>query len=183
MDVKKWAPWNWLKKEEKAAGKTVPSYRNVAKERGYELTSPVHQFHREIDRLFEQAFRGFGLDLPVSRNLGNGFLKPQLDLSATEGEYAISVEIPGIEEKDVTLEIVNDTLTIRGTKKQKTEERDKNDYRIERTYSSFQRILSLPEDVDQSAVKATFKKGVLTVTMPRKALPKSAVRQIEVQSA
>lgn len=180
--MKKWIPWNWFKKEEEAAGKTVPIHRDAADGHHFALTNPMQQFHREIDRLFDQAFRGFGQDRPLPRSLGNGFLKPQLDLSATDKAYAISVEIPGVEEEDVTLEIVNDTLTIRGEKKQETEERDKNYYRMERSYGSFQRILSLPEDVDQSGVNATFKKGVLTVTMPRKALPKSAIRRIEVQS-
>ena len=85
--------------------------------------------------------------------------------------------------KDVRLEIVNDTLTIQGEKKQENEEKGKNYYRMERSYGSFQRMLSLPEDADQNDVTATFKKGVLTVTMPRKALPKADVKQIEVKSA
>lgn len=85
--------------------------------------------------------------------------------------------------KDVRLEVANDTLTIRGEKKQETEEKKKDFYRMERSYGAFQRVLSLPEDADQDNIRATFKKGVLTVTMPRKALPESAVEQIEVKSA
>ncbi len=92
------------------------------------------------------------------------------------------MEIPGVDEKDVRLEIVNDTLTIQGEKKQENEEKGKNYYRMERSYGSFQRMLSLPEDADQNEVTATFKKGVLTVTMLRKALPKADVKQIEVKS-
>jgi HSP20 family protein len=95
----------------------------------------------------------------------------------------VTLEIPGVDEKDVRLEIVNDTLTIQGEKKQANEEKGKNYYRMERSYGSFQRMLSLPEDADQNDVTATFKKGVLTVTMPRKALPKADVKQIEVKSA
>ncbi len=74
-------------------------------------------------------------------------------------------------------------MTIRGEKKQEKEEKDKNYYRMERSYGSFQRVLSLPEDADQEGVAATFKNDVLTVTMPRKAAPQAHVRQIEIQSA
>ena len=110
-------------------------------------------------------------------------LKPTLDLSATDKEYTIAVEIPGVDEKDVKLEIANDILTIRGEKKHEKEEKDKNFYRVERSYGSFQRVLSLPEDADQEAVKATFKRGVLTISMPRKAMPQTDVRKIEIKNA
>ena len=65
----------------------------------------------------------------------------------------------------------------------KKEEEEKNYYRMERSYGAFQRVLSLPEDADQDGIEATFKKGVLTVTLPKKSIPKSGVRQIEVKSA
>jgi HSP20 family protein len=110
-------------------------------------------------------------------------IKPTLDLGATDKAYTIAVEVPGVDEKDVTVEIANDTLTIRGEKKQEKEEKDRNYYRMERSYGSFQRVLSLPEDADQDGVSATFKNGVLRVTMPRKAAPQAQVRQIEIQSA
>jgi HSP20 family protein len=187
MDIKKWVPWNWFNKEEEDAGKTVPvKHRGVHEQSGM-LTSPLQQFHREIDRLFDEAFRGFGLapfgsDRQVLPHLGEGMIKPTLDLGANDKEYTITVEIPGVDEKDVKLEIVNDTLAIRGEKKQETEEKEKNYYRMERSYGSFQRMLSLPEDADQDGVKAIFKNGVLTVTLPRKAVPKSHVKHIEVKS-
>ncbi|MBW2088490.1 MAG: Hsp20/alpha crystallin family protein [Deltaproteobacteria bacterium] len=188
MDIKKWVPWNWFKKEEEDVGKMVPVKRESAKEQSGALVHPLEQFHQEIDRIFDQVFRGFGLspfgfDQPLFPRLADGMLKPTLDLGASDKEYTITVEVPGVDEKDVRLEIVNDTLTIRGEKKQEKEEKEKNYYRMERSYGSFQRMLSLPEDADQDGVKATFKKGVLTVTLPRKALPKSNVKQIEVKSA
>ena len=110
-------------------------------------------------------------------------LKPTLDLGATDNEYTITVEIPGVNEKDVKLEIVNDTLTIQGEKKYEDEDKGINYYRLERSYGSFQRTLSLPEDVDQNSVSATFNKGVLTIKMSRIAPPKANVRQIEVKAA
>jgi len=188
MDIKKWVPWNWFKKEEEDAGEMVPVKRENAKEQGGMPAHPLQQFHHEIDRLFDQTFRGFGLspfgfDQPLFPRLAAGILKPTLDLGVTDKEYTITVEIPGVDEKGVKLEIINDTLTISGEKKQEKEEEEKSYYRMERSYGSFQRMLSLPEDADQDKVNATFKRGVLTVTMPRKALPKSDVKQIEVKSA
>ncbi|WP_372680730.1 Hsp20/alpha crystallin family protein [Desulfosarcina sp.] len=188
MDMKKWVPWNWFKKEEEDAGKTVPVKREGAQEQGGALVNPLQQFHQEIDRIFDQAFRNFGLtpfgfDRPLLPHLSEGMLKPTLDLGATDKEYTITVEIPGVDEKDVRLEIVNDTLTIRGEKKHEKEETEKNFYRMERSYGAFQRMLSLPEDADQAGIAATFKHGVLTITMPRMAAQQANVRQIEVKSA
>jgi HSP20 family protein len=188
MSVKKWIPWNWFKNEEESVGMSVPVQRATRQERGHVLRNPMEQFHHEVDRLFDQAFRGFGLtpfafDRSLLPRMTDGMLKPTLDLSATDKDYTITMEIPGVDEKDVRLEIVNDTLTIQGEKKQGNEEKGKNYYRMERSYGSFQRTLSLPEDADQNGVTATFKRGILTVTMPRKALPNSDVKQIEVKRA
>ena len=187
MDLKKWVPWNWFKKEEEDTGKTVPVRREDSHGQSGLLTSPIQQFHHEIDRLFDQMFHGFGL-APFgserrSPRLSGSILKPTLDLSASDKEYTVTVEIPGVDQKDVKLEIVNDTLTIHGEKKQEKEEKEKNYYRMERSFGAFQRVLSLPEDADQDGIEATFKKGVLTVTLPKKSMPKSGVRQIEVKSA
>ncbi len=187
MDIKKLVPWNWFKKEEEDADKTLPIKRKGAQEQGGGFASPLQQFHQEIDRLFEQAFRGFGMipfgfERPLTPRPADGMLKPILDVSASTKDYTVTVEIPGVDEKDVKLEVVNDTLTIRGEKKQETEETDENYYRMERSYGSFQRVLSLPEDVDQEGIKATFKKGVLKVRLPRKALPTSDVKLIEIRS-
>jgi len=128
MNIKKWVPWNWFKKEEEDAGKMVPVKRENVKEQGGVPAHPLQQFHHEIDRLFDQAFRGFGLspfgfDQPLFPRLADGTLKPTLDLGATDKEYTITVEIPGVDEKDVKLEIINDTLTISGEKKQERRRR------------------------------------------------------------
>lgn len=187
MDIKQFAPWNWFKKEEEEGGSTVPVLRADVPQAFTEsgMLNPIVQLHREMDRLFDNAFRG---SLSPMRSdfftplTASGLLKPQVDIGATDKEYSITVEVPGVDEKDVKVEIANNTLTIRGEKKQEKEEKDNNYYRIERSYGSFQRVLSLPEDAYQDGVKASFKKGVLTITMPRKALPKAEVKQIEIKS-
>lgn len=187
MDIKKLAPWNWFKKEEEQNGASVPIQRSNAGNQypQGEVGNPIVQLHREIDGLFENAFRGLGL-APFRSDIFNGLtteglLKPQVDIGATDKEYSIAVEVPGVSEKDVKVEISGNIMTIRGEKKQEKEEKDKNYYRVERSYGSFQRVLSLPDDANQDDVKATFNKGILTVTMSRKALPKPDVKQIEIK--
>ncbi|MCL7489273.1 MAG: Hsp20/alpha crystallin family protein [Desulfobulbaceae bacterium] len=190
MDIKKFAPWNWFKKEEEEAGARVPVVQKTDTQPVYTeggVLNPIVQLHREVDRIFEDAFRGSGI-APFKTDIfpsmtAAGLLKPQVDIGATEKEYSITVEVPGVDEKDVKVEITNNTMTIRGEKKQEKEEKDKNYYRVERSYGSFQRVLSLPEDADQENVKATFKKGVLTIKMPKKQLPKPDVKQIEIKSS
>ena len=189
MDIKKLAPWNWFKKEEEEAGSTVPMQRADAQLQHLEggMANPILQLHREMDRLFDNAFRGFGLTPFKSGGLftpltTSGLLKPQVDIGASAQEYTIAIEVPGVDEKDVKVEVCNNTLTIKGEKKQDKEEKEKNFYRIERCYGSFQRVLSLPEDANKENIKASFKNGVLTVTMPRTALPKTEIKKIEIKS-
>jgi HSP20 family protein len=188
MSMKKWIPWNWFKKEEEDTGHPVSVQRSSADDQLPDFSGSLARFHQDIDRLFEQAFRGFdlspfGFNRSLWPRMTDGTLRPTLDLGATDKEYSVSVEVPGVDEKDVKVEIANDTLTIRGEKKQEKEEKDKDYYRMERSYGSFQRVLSLPEDADQEGVSATFKNGVLTVTMPRKAASQANVRRIEIQNA
>jgi HSP20 family protein len=189
MDFKKLAPWNWFKKEEEGAGADVPVKRTHSPARYPDTMSrhPVLQLHQEMDRLFDKVFRGFGLS-PLSSEVftpleESGLLKPQVDVGATEKEYSITVEVPGVNEKDIKVEITNNTMTIKGEKRQEKEAKDKGYYRMERSYGSFQRVLSLPEDADHANIQATFKNGVLTVIMPRRALSSSHIKQIEIKDA
>ncbi len=186
MDIKKLAPWNWFRKEqeEDAQVQTLPE---KLKDTHSPYEHPVLKLHSEIDRLFERAFQGSGFPsfrmgphaFPV---LAKEWLKPSLDLAATEKEYTISLELPGVESNEVRLEIINDTLKISGEKRQEKEEKEKDFYRLERSYGSFQRILSLPEDADQDNVNAVFRNGVMTITIPRKSAPEAQARQIEIKT-
>ncbi|MBU0680312.1 MAG: Hsp20/alpha crystallin family protein [Proteobacteria bacterium] len=190
MDFKKMVPWNWLVDEEGSEGKTIPIQHSDQLVPGGGQLQPFQQLQNEMDRLFNTFFRGFS---PPFAGLGNipslrfpgmpeGLLKPTVDISAGDKEYSISVEVPGVDDKDVKIEVVNNNLIISGEKKQEKEEKDKNFYRVERCYGSFRRVLSLPEDADQDTIKANFKKGVLNLTIPRKALPASAVKKIKIEN-
>ena len=188
MNIKKLAPWNWFKKEQEDAGKSVPVHNPTVNETILGSDHPLVSFHREFDRFFNTMLHGFGMPpMGLSRAgwpaLAHDILKPTLDIASTENAYTVSVEVPGVEENDVKLELSNGTLIIRGEKKQAKESKGKDFYCIERSYGAFRRVLSLPEDVDHDHIQAVFKNGVLTITMPRKALPKSKVKRIEVRKA
>lgn len=185
-EEKKSTSWNWFKKEEESDN-NVPVQRQKTKKEQQEFAGPLQDFHREINRLFDQTFRNFGfssfdINRPFLPSVGN-MLRPMTDLSANDKEYTVTVEVPGAEKDDIKIEVANNIMTIRGEKKQKKEEKEKDYYRQERFYGSFQRVFSLPKDADQTDIKATFKQGVLTVTMPRKKMPKSDVKKIEIHSS
>lgn len=187
MELKKLAPWNWFTKEEEIERAVPVRHQNKG---GYYPDwgfDPALPWPRDVDRLFEHFVRGFGgpgLGRMLPSNFAEaGFLKPKVDLSAAEKEYLLTVEIPGVTQEDVKIDISDNTLTIKGEKKQEKEEKDKNYYRLERSYGSFQRVLSLPEDVDQEGITATFSSGVLKITMPRKAGAPKESRQITINTA
>ncbi len=115
----------------------------------------------------------------TGRGSADGFL-PRMDLSATEKAYAVTLEVPGVNEEDVKLEVRDDTLIISGEKKRETREEDAGFYRMERSYGSFQRSLALPEDAEISGITATRKDGVLSVNIPRKAPETPTSRKIEI---
>jgi HSP20 family protein len=132
MDIKKIAPWNWFKKEEEGSGAVVPVKRSEKQSihREDSASHPMIQLQQDMDRLLERAVRGFGLS-PLSNEWltplsAPGLLRPQLDIAATDKEYSITVEVPGVSEKDVRIEIANDTMTITGEKRQEKEEKEKN---------------------------------------------------------
>jgi len=104
-----------------------------------------------------------------------------VDIAGSEKEYVISAELPGVDEKDIHVELRGDSLILSAEKRQEAKSEGKGFYRIERSYGSFQRVLAVPDDADTDAVKASYKKGVLTVTLPRKASIAPVSRRIAIE--
>jgi HSP20 family protein len=104
-----------------------------------------------------------------------------MDLAETDKEIELTAELPGLEEKDVQLNVVDNHLTIRGEKKNQREEKEKDYHLVERNYGSFVRTVELPPGVDPESIKAVMSKGVLKVTVPKPA-PAQA-KKIEVKAA
>jgi HSP20 family protein len=157
----------------------LPSLIPVGRERGA-VAQPFLSLQREIDRLFEDFTRGFP-SMQAFAGGNGGMLMPSTDVTETDKEIEITAELPGLEEKDVQINLSDNLLTIRGEKKAEKEEKDKNYRLVERSYGSFERTIALPEGVKADGIKATIAKGVLTVTVPKPA-PAQA-KKIEVKSA
>ena len=105
---------------------------------------------------------------------------PSVDVSETDTAYLIKGEIPGVKKEDVKVSIQNGVLTIAGERNIEKEEKGKKFHRIERSYGSFMRSFHVPNDADESAVKAEFKDGMLNVTLPKSTAAKHSAIEISV---
>lgn len=154
----------------------------VSRDRGVARSdNPFISLQREIDRLFDD-FARFPT-FPTLPAFGNGKadLLPSMDVTETDKEIEITAELPGLEEKDVQINVADNLLTIRGEKTAEKKEKDKNYRLVERSYGSFERTLELPDGINADAIKASITKGVLTVTVPKPA--PAQVKKIEVKAA
>jgi len=122
--------------------------------------APFSMLQREIARLFDD----FSRDLPAFKSTD---LTPKMDVTETGQEVEVTAELPGLEEKDVEINVTDNVLTIRGEKKAETEQKDKNYHVVERSYGAFSRSLQLPDGINPEAIKAVISKGVLKVTIPK----------------
>lgn len=138
----------------------VPGSRTRAPTR-YDEASPFFALHREMNRLFDDAFRSFGL-APFGRE--GGFAWPSVEVSETDAEVKVTAELAGLEEKDIEVHVEDNVLTLKGEKR--TESEDKERRYSERSYGRFERRVALGE-VDEERASATFRNGVLTVTLPK----------------
>lgn len=117
-----------------------------------------------MDRLFEDSlnrFRGLPEDMAHSR------WSPAVDIYETADNIIIKAEIPGVSKKDISIEVKDNSLYLKGERKFKKEIKEENYHRMERSYGSFNRIFSLPTSVKQDEIKAKFKNGVLQISIPK----------------
>jgi HSP20 family protein len=137
---------------------------------------PFSSLRRDMDRLFEDFSRG-GWGPPALAGAG---MAPRVDVSETDSEIRVEAELPGVDEKDIEVVLSDGRLTIKGEKKQEKEEKKKDYHLVERSYGSFARSIGLPFEADPSQVKASFTKGVLTVTVPKPPQVKAKEKKIAI---
>jgi HSP20 family protein len=142
-----------------------------------EPMSPFLTLHREMNRLFDEAFRGF--DTPALFGGMGGW--PHIEVSETDKEMRVSAELPGLEEKDVEVLLDDGALTIRGEKR--SEVNDEERQFSERFYGSFERQIPVDWEVEPDQVRAGFKNGVLTVTIPKSEKVQRRGRRIAINGA
>ena len=155
---------------------TLKSLIPVGSERGVTrpLSNPFSALQQEIDRLFDGFSRSFS-------GFAGRDMMPSMDLSETDQEIEITAELPGLEEKDIQLNLADNVLTIRGEKKNEREETKKDYHLVERSYGSFTRVVQLPEGVNPDSIKAVMSKGVLKVTVSKPA--PAQTKKIDIKSA
>lgn len=143
----------------------------------YPSTWDTGLLHRSIDDLLEDFFGGFG-----GIEQQTGMIAPRFEASETDEAVIVNAELPGMDEKDIELTLQDNILTIKGEKKKEEETKKKNCYISERSYGRFQRSLQLGSGIDAEKVSAAFKKGVLTVTIPKVEPAKSKSRTIDIKA-
>ena len=144
---------------------------------------PFFRLQHEMNRLFDDAFSGFGLASRLSPEPAE-FRSPRIDIRETDSALEVEAELPGCDENDIDVQLSDNVLTIRGEKRFERKDEKNGEYRlIERSFGSFARSIPAPFDVDPDAVEATFRNGVLKLTLAKPPGAASRTRKIEVKRA
>lgn len=165
-------PWRW------------GTLRSVDDDRSFDsFGTEIETLHRNIDRLFADAWGGSFAPSLLSDTWTAGKITARLDVAEDDKAFHVSVELPGMSDKDVVVTADDRVLTIRGEKKEEKEKKEKDVVRRERAYGSFRRTIELPSDVDSAKIEAMFKDGVLTIDLPKTTEAQDRVKQIPVKAA
>ena len=169
MAMRSLTPWRWGRR-------SVPAGREME-------THPLDMFQREMNRLFDDFFKGFGLR-PFGEEIeAAGAFYPQMDMTEDENSIYVTAELPGLDEKDIDINLSRDSLTIKGEKREEKEEKGKESYYMERSFGAFSRVIPIPVDVNPDKVEATFKKGVLNITLPKAQKERKEQKKIKIKGS
>ncbi len=137
----------------------------------------VFSLQEEINRMFDEIMGR----VPAERRPERQTWTPAVDVYETKDAVVVEIEAPGLDKKDLHLSIQDNVLTVKGERRWQEEKKERNYHRVERVYGSFQRSFTLPASVDSNRVKATYKDGVLTITLPKveEAKPKEISVKVE----
>ena len=136
--------------------------------------APLARLHNQMDDLFDGFFRG--LDRPFT---GAYKAWPAIDVAEQDNALVVRAEVPGCAPEEIDISVYGNTLTISGEKKETKEEKDKGYYHVESVSGSFRREVNLPTDVDNAKVEATYKNGVLSITLPKAEISKAVKVQVK----
>lgn len=169
MSINDLMPWSWGRKH-------LPITHR-------EDEHPVALLHRDLNKVFEEFYRSFESAPYGEVQLGFSEVAPRIDMAETEKEIKVTAELPGMNEDDVEITLSRDMVTIRGEKKEQKEEALKGHYRMERRYGMFSRSLPLPCEIDEDRAAATFKNGVLHLTLPKTSDTQRSAKTIPIKKA
>lgn len=142
--------------------------------------APISSLRRQIDDVFTDFSKGLGFT-PLSLDEADYEFRPKADVHDDGSTTTLRLELPGIEIKDVTLEVIDDTLAVSGEKKIETKINEGDRYRSERSFGTFYRAFSFAFPIDAGKVEATFDKGILTIKVPTSA-ERPAARKIAIKA-
>ena len=141
----------------------------------WDTTFPLfHRLSRELDAMFDR----FGIEHPVFESTGSDW-NPAMEVTTKNNEFCVKVDVPGMKREDISVEVDNNRVVLRGERKQEKEEKKEGYFKSERTYGSFYRALPLPEGVKPELAKAAMHDGVLTITMPMTKVEQT-MRKLEI---
>jgi HSP20 family protein len=172
MSIGDLVPWRWSGPRRFGDDRSLDAF----------LTE-MESLHRNIDRLFADAWTGGFTPSLLSESWTKSRITPRLDVSEDDKAFHIDVELPGLSDKDISVTVADRVLTISGEKKEEKEKKEKDVFRSERAYGSFRRVLELPSAVDAGKIAAKFKDGVLRIEAPKSKEAQDRARQIPVKSA
>ncbi|MDF7823852.1 Hsp20/alpha crystallin family protein [Pontiellaceae bacterium B12227] len=136
---------------------------------------PLDMLHREVNELFETYFRGTTERFGRSTMASVGY-----EVSETDHEIRVKVELPGMDQKDIRVELDENMLIVQGERRERQEEKKRNYHVSQMSYGGYCRSIPLPASVEGDKTKARYKRGVLTLTLPKTKEARSARRRIEV---
>ena len=138
----------------------------------------ISELHTQVNHLFESFMKSFGRF--EHENIQKMEFSPDFDIIETEDSYDAKVELSGMDEKDINITLTNNTLTMSGEKKEESSSNKGNYHVSERKFGWFERSFTLPDRIDESKIKANFKKGILVIHMPKKAGAKAKAKKISI---
>lgn len=173
MKLTQVTPWKWGG----LRSKRLEGFQPVS------LRRQMDSLHEEMDRLFDSLAELRDDRMFWPKLIGRDELFPEIDETEDDKAIHISIELPGMDESDIDVSLAGRELTVRGEKKQEEELKEKDYFLRERTYGSFRRTIDLPVDIDERGIEAKFKKGVLSLKLPKTAEAQKKVKHIEIKAA
>jgi HSP20 family protein len=178
------------KNEKQAKGTNGPKALHRREDRGEPgsrlVTTPfafMKRFGEEMDRLFEDFGLGSGWLTPIlGREFGESIWAPQVEMFERDGQLVVRADLPGLTKDDVKVELADDAITIEGERRGEHEEKREGYYRSERSYGKFYRRLPVPEGVNAENASASFRHGVLEITMPAPQHAERKARKLEINA-
>jgi HSP20 family protein len=160
----------------------MPFGRSTGLSRTGTESDPFTSLRRDMDRLFEDFTRGWGLPANLATS---ALLSPKVNVAETDKGLEVTADLPGVDQKDIEINLADGILTLKAEHKAEKEEKDekKHYHLVERSYGTFMRRFELPFEADTDKVEARFDKGVLKISVPRSAAAEKQVKKIAIKSS